>query len=96
MKKMSDFITGPDSWCQRNNFQNADGISTAPDPDYACKFCLHGAFYMSDLTEEDWHRIEEIVHRLHPGKYDNAIQFNDHPDTTYEMVKEVIDYYENK
>ena len=98
--KVKELLDRPEKWTQgcyavdENDcpIWGTDAYDEANHPK-AVSFCLSGALKRCypQRFEEDraWDKLEVAIRSL--GLSGNVIAFNDNPDTTFEMVKEVLE-----
>ena len=99
MSKLLNLLQNKKSWTKGANARTKDGNPTHSNDEKATCWCLQGAIYKVNLGDPDIHPILNKLQAALPkhfrdSAYDslqNVITyFNDHPDTTHEMVLEAI------
>lgn len=87
--KISDILTGPEKWCKGFAAINESGQPCNADDQHAFSFCLLGAVcraYPPEIRHVARQKIFAILERTQH----NIADFNDDPETTFEMVLEVV------
>ena len=87
MLKISDLLSDPKHHCKGDYAQDAQGCDARVDDDKADKWCLVGAV-LRCYSEEDHLKIISRLKRAlqYQGKACSLTLFNDHPETTHQMV----------
>lgn len=90
---VAELLSDESKWCKGYWAKLANGSSCTSPDDNACCFCLIGA---TNFVYSDWDAREAALERLYEAAGRaaggmSAMAFNDHPDTTFEMVRRVIE-----
>ena len=99
--KISDVLTGADTWCQGHSAVDRDGVLCNFQAPEACRRCLHGAVYKVAYSDSNGLlskvnlRIYELVDGLRTtclrlyGELD-YINWQEEPGRTWEEVEALI------
>lgn len=93
--KMMEIFAEPKYWCQ-------GGLTKPLDPDKfqsELAYCLIGADMKITGRHSYSALISTVVNELYPlpsGKFQPAHHFNDHPNTTFEMIQAVAAEYDRR
>ncbi len=77
-------------WCQGPMATDANGSNVLVTDPQACKFCLVGAMLKARVTAVGNMLMLSLV-QVHGFEY--ISHFNDHPDTTFGMVRALVENY---
>ena len=89
--KPSEILSSPDKWTKGAYARTKTDTIVGVLDEEACKFCLDGALLRCGLDWDIKTSLEQAILELFPTKSEGIISFNDHPDTTYEDVLEVLE-----
>lgn len=87
--KISELLDSPEKWIKGANARDIHNIPVLSDDSRAIKWCLIGAIlkcYREKEVEICW-KIETKI----PACFSCVVGFNDNPNTTFEMVKKLVD-----
>lgn len=92
--KLSEFFDKPEKWCKGFYARAEDDSKVYAGSINACKWCLYGGVIVCGLDRGPiFDALQEIA--VNRG-YDNFVEFNDDPKTTFEDVKQLIKKAEEK
>lgn len=83
-------LANPDNWIKHYSSTDKDGQLVAATDPKACRFCIMGAIMTRIPPQtEEYKQVAETLRVQIGGMW--PANFNDHPDTTHQMVLAVID-----
>ena len=92
--KVRELLDSPEKWIQGEFAVDASGHPVSEISPTACKWCLSGAVYHCYPSDPLCTEVRsKLKSHLSPGpnQYVNLASWNDSPDTTWEMVKDLLD-----
>lgn len=87
-----DILSDPSKWCKESLAKDINGFVTDIYSVDAYSFCITGAFRKVNCHNEKWKPFKRLIISKYPERINIDIvpSFNDHPDTTFEEVVELI------
>jgi len=91
---VKELLSDPKSWTQFPAAQDKNGSPVFTDDPTAVCWCLSGAVqkvYGPEIEIPIYDKIRAAIRKFHPMLIDNVVFFNDDPNTTHEMVMQVLE-----
>jgi hypothetical protein len=88
--KPSELLSSPEKWTKGADARNSNGNIVYTNSDDASCFCLRGAVILCRISLPTARtKLRAALTKLYPT-FSDYVDFNDHPDTTFEDVQKVL------